>query len=111
MVPLGGQRSGDSRKRGGPHMTRASRAAREDRKALLAARAALDRARITLAVHEIKAIVAPPPSPGRVGRLRPAAAMLVAVAGPLLGFRKLARFLRYASIGMFALRVVQNWRR
>jgi hypothetical protein len=91
-------------------MTRASRAAREDRKALLVARGALDRARITLAVHEIKAIVAPPPGAGRVGRLRSTAAMLVAVAGPLLGFRKLSRFLRFASIGLFALRVVQRWR-
>ncbi len=91
-------------------MSRASRAAREDRKALLTARAALDRARLTLAVHEIKVIVAPPVGAARVAQLRPTATMLIAIAGPLLGFRRLARFLRLASVGLFALRVVRSWR-
>jgi hypothetical protein len=91
-------------------MSRATRAAREDRRALLTARAALDRARLTLAVHEIKGIVAPPTSAARIARLRPTAAMLIAVAGPLLGFRRLARLLRLASLGLFAFRVVRGWR-
>ena len=91
-------------------MSRASRAAREDRKALLAARAALDRARLTLVVHEIKAIVAPSASAARIAQLRPTAAMLIAVAGPLFGVRRLSRFLRLASIALFALRVVRSWR-
>jgi hypothetical protein len=91
-------------------VSRASQAAREDRKALLAARAALDRARLTLALHEIKVIIAPPPSAERIAQLRPTAAMLVAVAGPFFGFRRVARFLRLASIGLFALRVARAWR-
>ncbi len=91
-------------------MSEATHAAREDRKALLAARAALDRARLTLALHEIKAIVAPPPSPARVARLRPTAATLITVVAPLLGFRRLARFLRLASIALVALRIVRGWR-
>jgi len=91
-------------------VSRASHAAREDRKALLSARAALDRARLTLAVHEIKGIIVPPPSAARIAQLRPTAAMLIAVAGPLFGFRRVARYLRLASIGLVALRVVRAWR-
>jgi hypothetical protein len=91
-------------------VSRASRAASEDRKALLAARAALDRARLSLAVYEIRGIVAPPAGAARIAQLRPTAAMVIAVAGPLLGFRRLSRFLRLASVGLFALRVVRSWR-
>ncbi len=91
-------------------MMRMSRAAREDRKALLAARAALDRAKLTLAIHEIKSVFAPSASAARVAQLRPTAAMLIAVAGPLLGLRRVARYLRLASIGLFALRVARSWR-
>ncbi len=104
------RRRGGSLPHGGMPVSRASRAASEDRKGLLSARAALDRARLTLAVHEIRGIVAPPAGAAHIARLRPTAAMVIAVAGPLLGFRRLGRFLRLASIGLFALRVVRSWR-
>ena len=60
-----------------------------DRKALLVTRAQLDRARMTLAVHEIKAIVCPAPGAARSAALRPTAAMIVGFAAPLLGMTPL----------------------
>ncbi len=91
-------------------MTAITRLARAERKAFLVARGELDRAQILLAVHDIRAIVAPPPSPERLVRLRPAATALIAIAGPLFGFRRLSRLLRLASLAMFALRVARGWR-
>ena len=91
-------------------MIRASLAAIADRKALLVTRAELDRVKIMLAVHEIKTIVAPTPRADRMAAVRPAAAMLVGFAGPLLGMPRIARWLRFASIALTALRVVRGWR-
>jgi hypothetical protein len=87
-----------------------SLAAIADRKALLAARAELDRVKITLAVHEIKGIVDPTPSGERMAAVRPAAAMLVGFAGPLLGMPRLARWLRFVSIALTTFRVIRGWR-
>jgi hypothetical protein len=84
--------------------------ARAERKAYLVARAELDRAKIALAVHEVRAIVAPPASPERIARLRPAAKVLVALAAPLFGFRRLSRWLRVVSLGLLAARVARGWR-
>ena len=86
------------------------RADRAERKALLTTRAALDRARLTLAVHEIKAIVSPRSDADRVGSARPLAAMLVNLLGPLAGAPRLARWLRVASLALVALRIARNWR-
>ena len=91
-------------------MSRASFAAIADRKALLVARAELDRMKITLAVREIKAIVAPVSRADRMAALRPTAAMLVGFAAPLLGMPRIARWLRFASIALAALRVIRGWR-
>jgi len=81
-----------------------------DRKALLATRAEVDRMRLALAVHEIKTIVAPPSSADHVRSARPLAAMLVSLLGPMAGATRLARWLRFASIGLTALRIARNWR-
>jgi hypothetical protein len=91
-------------------VTRAEAARIADRKALLAARAALDRAQITLATQEIRAIVAPPREPGRAGSLRPAASLLVAIGAPFFGVSRLGRWLRLASWALVALRIARNWR-
>lgn len=91
-------------------MTAITRLARAERKAFLVARGELDRAQILLAVHEIRAIVAPPPSAERLVRLRPAATALVAIAGPLFGLRRLSRLLRLASLAVLAVRVARGWR-
>jgi hypothetical protein len=81
-----------------------------DRKALLVARAELDRARISLALHDVRAIVAPPPAPDRVEGYRSKAKWLLGVALPLFGMTRLARWLRIASLGMIAYRAARNWR-
>jgi hypothetical protein len=79
-------------------------------KALLAARAELDRARLALAVYEIRGIVAPARDDDRVARAKPLASMLVGLVGAAAGRPRLARWLRIASIALAALRIARNWR-
>jgi hypothetical protein len=81
-----------------------------DRKALLAARADLDRARVTLAAHEVKAIIAPPPDAARASVVRPAVAMLIGLVVPAIGMARARRWLRIASWGIAAWRIARNWR-
>jgi hypothetical protein len=82
-----------------------------DRKALLVTRADLDRTRITLAAREIRSLVVPRATAARVAAWRPRAAMLIAVAAPLVGMRRLSRLVRVASYAMLAIRLARNWRR
>jgi len=85
-------------------------AVRAERKALLSTRAELDRARVALAVHQIKVVIAPVPEADRVTRLRPAAAILAGLAGSFAGAPRLARWLRVASLALAALRIVRAWK-
>jgi len=80
------------------------------RRSLLAARAALDRARVSLALHDVKSMVVPPPSPAHAGFVRPVAATLVGLIAPAVGMSRFARWLRVASFGLAAWRVARNWR-
>ena len=81
-----------------------------DRKALLATRAEFDRARMTLAILELKAIAAPAPDPARVAGLRPTSAMIVGFLAPVLGASRLGRWLRILSYGLAAMRIARGWR-
>jgi len=81
-----------------------------EKKALLATRAELERTRILLAVHEIKAIVSPASDVDRVASARPLAATLVGILGPLAGAPRLRRWLRVASLALVALRIARDWR-
>ena len=81
-----------------------------DRKALLVTRAQLDRARMTLAVHEIKAVAFPAPGAARSAALRPTAAMIVSFAAPLLGMTRFARWVRFGSLALTAFRIARGWR-
>jgi hypothetical protein len=85
-------------------------AALADRKALLAARASLDRARLSVAVHDIRTIVAPPRVGSLFGGARPVAAMIVGIAAPLIGPGRLRRVMRYATLALMVYRIVRNWR-
>jgi hypothetical protein len=78
-----------------------------ERRALLVTRAELDRARILLAMREVKAIVAPVSSAERAARYRPAAAMLMGVLGPAVGSSRLGNLLRIAWIALGALRLLR----
>jgi hypothetical protein len=81
-----------------------------DRKALLVARADLDRARIALAVEEIRAVVSPRPEPDRLEAYRSKAKWALGLALPLLGRRRLGRWIRVASFALVAYRVAREWR-
>lgn len=82
-----------------------------DRKALLGTRAELDRTRMTLALREVKAIIHPAPDAARSAAFRPTAAMIVGFAAPLLGMRRFARWVRFASLALTGYRVASSWRR
>ena len=91
-------------------MSAVSQADRAERKALLAVRAELDRQRVALAMHEIKAIVVPSSVGDRVDSARPIAAAAISLMGPLVGRRRLALWLRVASFALVAVRLARNWR-
>ena len=91
-------------------MTPAHLTAIAERKALLVTRAELDRARMTLALHQIRTIIHPAPDAARSAAFRPTAAMIVGVAAPLLGMHRFARWVRFASLGLAAYRIASSWR-
>jgi len=92
-------------------MSDATRTARAEKKALLTTRAELDRHRLMLAVHEVKGIVSPESVADRAESIRPLASTILSVLGPFAGAHRLSRWLRYASFGMTALRIMRDWRR
>ena len=91
-------------------MSGARQAVRAERKALLVTRAEFDRQRILLSAYEIREIVAPSSVADRVGSSRPIAATVITLMGPLLGRHRLARWLRFASLALVAVRLARNWR-
>ena len=81
----------------------------QDRKALLAARALFDRAQMTVAVHDVRSVVALPGAGLRGPFARGGAALLVGLAAPLVGPSRLGRWLRIASYGLAAWRIARSW--
>ena len=86
------------------------RAELAERRQLLVARASLDRARLSLAIHDIKTMVAPAPQRTQMSRVRPVAAVLVGIVAPLLGLARFGRWLRIASLAAAAFRIARVWR-
>ena len=86
-------------------------ALREQRKALLMAKAGIDRVQLVTALHDIgdqfrpKAVLH-----GTVGRSGMLASAVLALGIPLLGRTRLSRTLKTISIAMTALRLIKNWR-
>jgi hypothetical protein len=92
-------------------MSRPPRGTLAERKALLVARAELERVRITLQAHELRALVMPPArprmrgaSPGKI------AAAVVAIGLPLLGRHRLSKTLKTGSLVLAAWRLARSWR-
>lgn len=83
----------------------------EQRKALLATQASLDRMRLTLAVQEIRSAISPVASAEAATRSRSTATTLLRYALPLVGAHRLSRWLRVASLAFTAYRVARHWRR
>jgi hypothetical protein len=84
------------------------------RKQLLSSRAELERAQLALALHDIRAIVAPPRRPAEPKRRGRATAIATAVIGiglPLLGGQRLARMIKAGSMLVAVWRIAHNWRR
>jgi hypothetical protein len=90
-------------------MSAGRNALRAERKALLATRAELDRQRVLLAVYEIRSIVSPSSVTDRIAGARPLAATLITLLGPIAGANRVARWLRYSSLALVALRLARNW--
>ena len=81
-----------------------------ERKAQLVTRAELDRARIMLAMRDVRAIAAPASAGERATRYRPAAAMLMSVLGPAMGTSRVGSWLRIAWISLAVLRIARSWK-
>ena len=80
------------------------------KKALVMARADLARVEMSVAWHDLRDAVAPPPADARSTTVRRLATLLIAVATPVVGRSKFVRVLRYASIALAALRAVRSLR-
>jgi hypothetical protein len=86
-------------------------ALREQRKALLMAKAGIDRVQLASALHDIGDQVRPKAVlQGAVGRSGMLASAVLALGIPLLGRTRLSRTLKTVSIAMTALRLLKNWR-
>jgi hypothetical protein len=92
-------------------MTRASEARRNERKSQLAARAALERMRLTLALHSVRIAVMPPAGERASPLRRPLVAILLGIAAKRVGPARLRRWIRIASFATAAYRIVGNLRR
>jgi len=90
-------------------VTDARHTAIADRKALLIAHAELDRAKVTLAVLEVKSIVSPEVPQERLARVRPTVSMILGFAAPLFGSSRIMRLLRLTSMALMALRIARRW--
>ncbi len=79
------------------------------RKALLIAKADLERLKLRHALREIQHIVQPPQAPASPW-VSPAASTLMALALPALGLQKLRNLLQMVSAGVLAYRLLNQWR-
>jgi hypothetical protein len=92
-------------------MSRLTRRQRAERKAQLATRAALDRMRMTLALHAVRTTMAPSVPAGPSPLRRPLLALLIGIAAKRVEPARLRRLLRVASFALAAYRIVSTLRR
>ncbi len=92
-------------------MTRLTTAAIAERKAQLATRAALERMRLSLALHSARTAMSPPPAAVGAAYRRPLVALLINLAAKRVGSAKLRRLLRIASLATVAYRMARTFRR
>src|SRR5262249_2309778 len=86
-------------------------AAIAQQKALLRARAELDRTRLAFALHQILAVVAPEAESAGAQPRAPGLATFVGILATIFGARKVARWVRFASLALTAFRFARAWRR
>ena len=80
------------------------------RKALISAQVELARIDLQLAWREVRSAIAPPSAGERSTTVRRMATIMIAMATPLLGRTRFARVLRFASVGLAALRAIRTLR-
>ena len=80
------------------------------RKALLIARADLERMHCLLAWHQARTALDAPILPERLAWARPKVEALLTIALPLFGAGRLARVVRGLSVGVMVYRAVREWR-
>jgi hypothetical protein len=80
------------------------------RKALIEAQADLARTELALAWRDVRSAIAPPSAGERSTSVRRMASIMIAMATPLLGRSRFARVLRFASVGLAALRAIRTLR-
>jgi len=82
-----------------------------ERKALLRARAEVDRTRCASALDAVRTAVLPVRSPDGAASRLPKVATFMRMLAPLLGATRMARWLRLVSLSLAAYRIARNWRR
>jgi hypothetical protein len=92
-------------------MTHRSAAQIAERKAQLETRAALERIRITLALHSLRSRVMPSASERDSALFRPLLPIVVGFAAKRIGPAKLRRLLRIASFALAGYRILRTLRR
>lgn len=80
----------------------------DERRARLVASADLERLKIGVAWHDVRAALAPSSDPGR---MRPFVLRTIGFALPLLGYRRMGRTLRVIAVGVAVWRAMTAWRR
>jgi hypothetical protein len=79
--------------------------------ALLIAQAELDRLKLALAVHDVRAIARPPIAAAARSAAQASATRILGLALPILGFRRAGRIVRVLSLALSLVRLARSWRR
>ena len=79
------------------------------RKALLIARADLERLKLRYALREMKHGINPPADTAPAQWVAPVAGTLLALALPALGIGRIQHIVRMASTGLLAYRIFNKW--
>jgi len=79
------------------------------RKALLIAKADLERLKFRYAIKEIKHTIHPPSEAGRAKWVSPVANTIMVLALPALGTQRISQILRMVSTGLLAYRFFSKW--
>lgn len=80
----------------------------DERRVRLVAAADLERLKLGVAWHDVRAAIAPSPD---ARRLRPFVLRTIGFALPLLGYRRMGKTLRMVAVGVAVWRTLTAWRR
>lgn len=81
-----------------------------EQKALLCARAELDRTRLAFALREVIMVVVPEPGALGAASQRPAIGTFISFLASVFGPKQVTRWIRFASLALTVIRFVRGWR-